>query len=71
MSQADQAFAKLDADNSGSLKGSEITALIKSGSSLGKVRELFPALLDGEVTRAEFDKICEAVPGFAEEVLAA
>ena len=68
---AAEAFTKLDKDNSGTLKGSEITALLKSGKEVGQVRELFPALLDGTVTREEFDRICEAVPEFAAAVLAA
>lgn len=71
MSKVDQAFAKLDADSSGSLKGSEITQLLKSSKALGRVRELFPALLDGEVTRDEFDQICKAIPEFPDAVLSA
>jgi hypothetical protein len=71
MSRADEAWNKLDADGSGELQGAEISRLIAQTSALGKVRQLFPALMDGTVTREEFDKLIQAVPELVDAVLSA
>ena len=69
MSNVDQAFAKLDANGDGQLKGSEISQLLKTSKALDSVKQLFPALLDGTVTRDEFEQACKAVPELPDAIL--